>query len=98
MSNSKFGSAKEYWGYYYENRWVLRDVPDISESNDKKEQTHYNEFLEKNTKKTGKCTFILHHIIDEMSCEILRLMHSDILLLLHRTQYRCVQGTKSLKK
>jgi hypothetical protein len=51
MSNSKFGSTKEYWGYYYENRWVLRDVPDISESNDKKEQTHYNEFLEKNTKK-----------------------------------------------
>jgi hypothetical protein len=37
----RFGSAKECQSYY-ENRWVLRDVPDICESNDKKEQTHYN--------------------------------------------------------
>jgi hypothetical protein len=50
MSNSRFGSAKEYWGYY-ENKWVLRDVPDICESSEKKDQDRYNAFLRKNDKK-----------------------------------------------
>jgi hypothetical protein len=49
MSNLRFGSAKEYMGYY-ENLWVLQDVRDICESNDKKEQTHHNELLKKNAK------------------------------------------------
>jgi hypothetical protein len=96
MSNSKFGSANEYWGYY-ENQWVLRDVSDNSGSNDKKEQTRYNELLKKNTK-NWKMYIHLTPYIDEMSCAILRLMYCDKLLLLHMTQYRCVQGTKSLKK
>jgi hypothetical protein len=53
MSNSRFGSAKKYWGYY-ENKWVLRDVPDICESSDKKEQDRYNDLLRENTKKPVK--------------------------------------------
>jgi hypothetical protein len=50
MSNSRFGSAKEYWGYY-ENKWVLRDVPDICESSNKEEQDRYNDLVRKNEKK-----------------------------------------------
>jgi hypothetical protein len=53
ISDSRFGSAKEYWGYY-ENKWVLRDVPDIYESSDKNEQDRYYDLLRKNVKKPVK--------------------------------------------